>query len=641
VSRARAVPAWLALVALVALVALTALTFAPRRALAQAKDVSLTATVDPPIVEIGTTFRYALEAQVIAGTGAAPRGAAPGQLPASLTVVGTSTSSSMRIGPGGQTVGTSSVWTIRTSKLGTFTLGPASVDVGGSRRSAAAVKVTVVPVGKAPKRAAPDPFDPFGSGNPFDLFNQGGQAGQGGPSSLRDLLDDRRLRVPMDPRYALDQPRAPKAFLRAVPDKTRAVVGEQVKLDVYLYSLPDVELGRAQDVHVPSAPDFTRRPLVDAGPAKNLGRTTVGDRAWDVELVLRDALFPVKPGRLVVGPMTLVLTGSRVGYRESESVAVEVTEPPLVGRPAGYAVGDVGDYALSASVSPRKVTRGEAVGVQVELRGTGNLPTQLVLPEGAGIEWMDAQTKETIGPEREERIGGTRTFTYVVRIDRDGAVDLGDVKLPYWDPDKKAYKVARAALGILDVARGAAHAARDAGAPSDEDRVLVDLPKPRTALEGTAEIRYLSERRGWWAAVFGAPLACACAIVVSGALGRARARRRDRAPDPARLAKTRAAEAEAALAGTDGSAALGAVAKALEANVLAQTGVNVRGTTGSALVAELVAKGVAVENAEEVASLLRACEDARFSPAGVSMQDARDIGARMARVQARLVEARP
>lgn len=629
--------AWVARFACLACLACLAFSaFAPRRAQAQAKaqDVSVSASVDPPIVEVGATFRYALDAQVIAGAGATPRAAAPGNLPASLTVVGTQTSSSMRIGPGGQTVGTSSVWTVRASKVGTFTLGPASVDVGGSRRSASTVKITVVPVGKAPKQAprAPDPFDPFGTGNPFDLFNQGGQ----GPSSLRDLMDDPRRRIPMDARYALEAPRAPKAFLRAVPDKTRAVVGEQVKLDVLLYSLPDVELGRAQDVHVPSAPDFTRRPLVDAGPAKNLGRTTVGDRAWDVELVLRDALFPVKAGRLVVGPMSMVLTGSRVGYRESESVAVEVTEPPLAGRPVGYAIGDVGDYALSASVSPRKTTRGEAVGVQVELRGTGNLPSQLVLPEVNGVEWMDAQAKETIGAEREERIGGTRTFTYVVRLEREGAVDLGEVKLPYWDPDRKSYRVARASLGIIDVAKGMARARGDAGAPRDEDRALLDLPKARAQLEGAADVRYLTERRGYWASVFGAPLACAGALAFGGALVRARARRRERAPDPERLAKTRLAEAEAALGGTDGSAALAAVAKALEASVLAQTGVNIRGTTGRALVAELTERGVSGEAAEEISAILRACEDARFSPAGVSVQVARDIGSRMVRVRSLL-----
>ena len=39
--------------------------------------------------------------------------------------------------------------------------------------------------------------------------------------------------------------------------------------------------------------------------------------------------------------------------------------------------------------------------------------------------------------------GGTRTFSYVVRVHKPGSIDLGEVRLPYYDPDRKTYEIAQ------------------------------------------------------------------------------------------------------------------------------------------------------------------------------------------------------
>ncbi len=604
---------------------------APHVALAQrgGDRIEVEASVDAATVELGGTVRYQLRAQVTGASGTSPRGPQPGAIPAGMSVMGTS-SSPMRLsmnmnGVPSEVSTLTTVWTLRASKLGTFMLGPATVDVGGQQRAARAVKVTVVAQGKAPRPAprAPDPTDPFGG---FPFFGGPDPFGAS-PDPLADLFgrDDPRNRPSADKRLALDQPRAPTAFLHAIVDKHRAVVGEQVTLSVYLYSLPEAQLGRAQDVHVPSAPDFTRQPMLNDGNHKNEGRAPVGDRLWDVELVLRDALFPIKAGKLAIGPLTFVLSNRRIGYRESETLAVDVTEPPTAGRPAGYALGDVGDFALSATVNPRRATRGESIGVQVELRGTGNLPKQLPLPTAPGIEWTDAQSTESIAPQREDRIGGTRTFTYVVRVDREGAVDLGAIELPYFDPEKRAYAVARAALGTLEMAKGAGP--RDAGTTTADDgtEVVLELPKARTTLEGTTETTWLTERRSWLASVLGAPFGCAAGVVLTRLAKAARDKRRSRSSDPSRVAKEKRAEAEAALTGDDGARAVAAVVRAIEAGVIARTGVNPRGTTGDRLVKELCDAGAPDDAARDLADVLRASEDARFSPGGVSVQTAREL----------------
>ncbi len=61
------------------------------------------------------------------------------------------------------------VWTLRAQKLGTFTIGPPKVTIGGQRYQGQSLSVRVVPAGQAPPRQVPqrNTFDPFGG-----LFGQ-------------------------------------------------------------------------------------------------------------------------------------------------------------------------------------------------------------------------------------------------------------------------------------------------------------------------------------------------------------------------------------------------------------------------------------------------------------------------------------
>src|SRR5690606_25369981 len=122
--------------------------------------------------------------------------------------------------------------------------------------------------------------------------------------------------------------------------------------------------------------------------------------------------------------------------RESQPLEVVVVEPPLDGRPAGYRLGDVGRYTLSATVEPKRVRQCDAVSVVAKLEGSGNLPPTLVLPRQRGVEWLEPSTTESIDTDHGV-LRGQRTFSYVVKLDRPGKVDLGELTLPYYDPDRR------------------------------------------------------------------------------------------------------------------------------------------------------------------------------------------------------------
>ena len=74
---------------------------------------------------------------------------------------------------------------------------------------------------------------------------------------------------------------------------------------------------------------------------------------------------------------------------------------------------------------------------------------------------------------------------------------------------------------------------------------------------------------------------------------------------------------------------MGAIARAIEATVLARTGLNLRGTSIDSAERELEDHGVTHDVSHSITDVLRACADARFSPTGVEVSVARDAWKRV------------
>ncbi len=509
---------------------------------------------------------------------------------------------------------------LQAQRTGTFKLAP-TIAVGDSRFSTSPVSVRVVPAGQAPRRPPQQPQSPFGF-SPFDPWK----------GLMQDPTDQEPSQPPpinTDPRLALDAPRGTLYFLHATVDKTSAVVGEQIVFSVFEYldvSAPGIDVDEA-DVHDATAADFVKHPLLrEDQNAQVSGYGAVGGRNWVVKLVRRWALFPLHAGDLVIGPMNVSVVRPRAaaGKRTTETITVHVSEPPVAGRPPGYAMGDVGRFSLTAQVTPRDVEQGGAVGVHVELSGTGNVPATLATPAREGVEWLTPEMHDQLGPSGQSTFGGKRTFDYVVRVLKTGDVPLGDLSLPFWDPDQRRYDVARASLGVIHVKPSASGAAASAAAQDQEK--LQGLPGPRDALEGTPSARpRLDDSRVFWLGGIGAwPVALGLAAAGSAVSRKLRLAWSSRKTSPAAELKERVAGAIAACGGDDARAADAAIARALQAASVAHGGVSIRGAVGGEVATRLEGAGVAKGTAALVADLLRECESARFSPDASDVTGARD-----------------
>jgi hypothetical protein len=578
----------------------------PSVARAQRDTPELHFRADADVIGLGDSFHVTMQALSSGDMPTDPDlGASNG-----FAVIGMSpsTSSQMSIVNGTMSSqrGLTTVWTLRATKLGTHTLGPPTVKVGDRRYRGQALSIRVLPAGQAPPRQAqPNAFDPFGG-----LF---GQLPQLQFPGFDEPLQQRPRELPVaDPRYALDSARAPLAFLHATIDKPSAVVGEQVTYTVYIYidtqNAHDLDLA---DPHEAPANDFVKRSLqADDSKLTPLGYAEINGRLYAVQLLRKLALFPLKTGDLDVGEMTVQLSVPGGGLRRSEDLHVHVNEPPVQGRPPRYAVGDVGQFGLTAEVSGRDIEQDGAIGVTVTVAGTGNIPGSIDPPEHPGVEWLDPQVGEKIGAQRGDKFGGKRTFQYVVRLHRSGDIDLGDFTLAYWEPQNRVYQIARAPLGTIHVRPGSSPSAA-AEAVTDP---LPGLPVMRKTREPSAgPRRHFDDAPAFWFGLGAMPLAYGVAVSVATTVKRFRRKRAARGASPAAELRARVRAAEEALVKGDSRGIDAATARALEAATIAGWKLNVRGLATSDVARALREAGAEDEDASEVEAILRACDAARFS----------------------------
>jgi hypothetical protein len=548
--------------------------------------------------------------------------------PPGFSIQGPSVSSSQQIsfsnGHFEHRRGITATWIVVGTRPGRFVIGPVTVDVGRGVVQGERIDVEVVAQGTIPRAPSP-PRGFFDPGNPFDPFSM--MQRLPGMSDLDEVpLLDAPPDAPAD--YLIPHAPEPMAFLRATATPAQVIVGEQVTLNVYAYAArgPYDEVNSAE----PSRADFLSTSLIDSSFKQPRYVLPIDGSRFSVVKLRQVALFPLRAGSLVVGPMRLGFRGP--GYpetspgggllRQSAPLSITAVEPPLAGRPPGYELGDVGTYTLSAEVEPRRVEVGDAVAATIRLEGTGNVPHHVKVPEQNGVDWLDPTITDGV-KANETIIGGYRQFRYVVRLDEPGKRDLGEVTLPYYDPRARRYEIARARLGSVEVLPGKAaatpSASPSAGAQAAPRDPFEGLGKVRKSLGApSSSPRHFSDKRVFWAFLFGAPGGIA-AIRGLFALSRRLARRvRERSRSGAARAAQALSGARMAASKGDSSAVASAVERAVYTAIEDRLGVKARAVLRPDLTAELERRGADGVLAKDVAHLLDECDTLRFTAAADS-----------------------
>ncbi|MBI3070551.1 MAG: protein BatD [Deltaproteobacteria bacterium] len=423
-------------------------------------------------------------------------------------------------------------------------------------------------------------------------------------------------------------------FMRTVASKTDVFVGEAITVEWQLFI--NVTTGITEQPGFPQMPvasDF----LVDeirVPPDRTSSQRIVEGHRFNVHIVKRQILVPLKPGDLTIGAMT-VDTAVSLGFfrakkisRSSRPVTITVRPLPADGRPSGFVEANVGRLKFDAEWRDPalKVAANTPLVLRVSLSGEG-AARQIDIP-------APAQTASfRVFPKVVEDNSGTRdsiAFRKVVDFSivptHGGLIALPSVSFHWFDPNARRYQSVTTPPRTIEVEGGPAAAApRSAPAPSaPAPAPAAPVVDPMNALRPIHTEPIAPEGE----AVFASPsvlLAVASGppavyLVVLIALATLR-RRAARAHVTAQRGAARAAErALARLArGTDRPAEVcAAVLRVVNEFVHHRADLSPVALTRAELEQALMDLGAAAASAAKLSRVIEVCESARFAPGSVS-----------------------
>lgn len=401
------------------------------RALAQEPSFEASVDKNPVAVDDQFTLSFVLNNAGMSGG----KNLKLPELAAFRIMMGPSTSSNVQIINGAVSSTVTYSYVLQPKEVGKYTIGSASIEVGGKIYTSSPITIEVVKGSPQPRQS---------------------RAQQGNRADLDAQLSD-------------------NLFLRASVDKSRVMQGEQINLVYKLYTRVAV-----QNYNLTKTPALTGFWSEDAEMPKQVQLTTetVNGKQYQVGVLKRTALFPTQSGTLEIGPMeitTLVTVrdrrswdpfdsfftdpfGRQVEYVvKSDPIRIKV-DPLPPGAPASFK-GAVGRFTMSVRADKHDVKANEPISVKVTISGTGNIKV-LESPAAEFPKDFDQYTPKVTDNinRREARISGSKVFEYILIPRYPGKKTIKPVEFTYFDLGKKEYVTLRSNEIEIHVEQGAAGA---------------------------------------------------------------------------------------------------------------------------------------------------------------------------------------
>lgn len=284
-------------------------------------------------------------------------------------------------------------------------------------------------------------------------------------------------------------------FIAAEANKSRALLGEQITVTYKLYT--KLNIASPQITKLPQYQGFwaeemdpTRTISFDVGMYK-------GER-FRVATIKQVALFPTKTGSLSVTPFELNIpvivkkkkTGNDVfdeffndsffGRTEtvnylakSNTLKVEVEPLPNSNVPSSFN-GAVGNFNFKAEIDKKKVFTNESVTLRLTVSGTGNIKL-LNLPEPqlpAGFEKYEPKTYDNVN--KGAVVSGQKIAEYLIVPRTPGEKEIPPIEFSYFNPASKKYVTLSSQPFKLSVEKGVGQYEPSASSFSKEDVKLLN-----------------------------------------------------------------------------------------------------------------------------------------------------------------------
>lgn len=571
---------------------------------ALAQDITFVARVEPVRVAAGEQFEVSF---TLSGT-SLPKYenfTAPdfGQF---VVLSGPNSSTSVQYVNGRMSSSLSFTYFLYARQPGAYTLGQASIEVGGVQFKSKPVKVDVVPPGKKP------------------------QAQKGTTGSVAGEISE-------------------NLFIRATADKQRVKQGEQfvltyklytrVNIENYIFSkAPTYEGLWAEDLEQPRSPEISTE--------------VIEGKQFRVATLKRTALFATQPGKLKVSPLEVrcavriqsqrrptdpfdifndpFFSPLRTEEVDVASNGLTITVDRLPGSAAAGFTGAIGKYSLGASINKNEGRTGEPLTLTLAVSGFGNIKLVSVpRPEfPADFEVYEPKVTEEISREG-GIIRGKKTAEYLMIPRNAGERVIEPVPFVYFDLEKNGYVTLRSSRFELpispgrDIAAGGGPAAyREEVRLLGEDIRFLKLSPGSTRLTG--ETPFAS---GW----FFSGLIVPPVLFVGALMYRKRQEKMRgnsltfRAQKAGREASKRLKTARKLLAQGNAESYHAEIARALFGYLSDKLGIPLAALTVESAAEELKRQGVSPDVIGALQSCIERAEFVRFAPGSDSRETRKDL----------------
>lgn len=253
--------------------------------------------------------------------------------------------------------------------------------------------------------------------------------------------------------------RASNLFAMAVVDKTNAYVGESILVRYYNYHR--VNANTAQVLKFPVLKGFLKRYHQEKSVNE---RVTYEGLAYTRTLIYTAQLFPNKPGKLKIDPITVKVnysTGSspfggfggfsrmRSKSLKSEPVEINVLPVPVEGMPKSFS-GLVGEHTFDLETGRTKFLANEPIELKLKVKGQGAL--ELFEAPSLIMSNKVEEFEKTATLEIESDFTARKSVQYTYLGRENGIIPAQEIEISYFDPKSKQFKVEKLKVSEIKIA---------------------------------------------------------------------------------------------------------------------------------------------------------------------------------------------
>jgi tetratricopeptide (TPR) repeat protein len=348
-------------------------------------------------------------------------------------------------------------FTLMATKVGTYTIPAATINVGGQPYKSQSLKIQVVAA----------------SGN-----RQSQQSQQQG------MRRQRQQDEPSRPQSTTIS--ASDLFMTATASRTKMYEQEAVLVTYKVYSLVNLT---QLDGKLPTLDGFQIQEI-PLPRNKEFELENYNGRVYHTVVWSQYVLFPQKTGDLVIPSITyegVVVQQNRYidpieaffnGTGGVVEVKKKITTPqltihvsPLPDKPANFS-GAVGSFSLSSNISTQQVKANDAITLKIAVKGTGNMKL-ISAPEVAfpkDFETYDAKATDNFSLTR-NGLSGTKEFEYLAVPRHAGTYTIPAAEFVYFNPATHSYQTLTTEPYTIEVEKGSGSSSSVADYTSNQQDV--------------------------------------------------------------------------------------------------------------------------------------------------------------------------